>query len=447
MRCVALIAFPYSTRSVRQCLTAVHAWPRPRCGPQGEDFYEARFSSAPARHDPDGRREHARHAGICSGNACRSCSGAALRSGRGAADTRPNSRNRRAGRRDRPRHRRHRHPHSAANLESAAPVTVVSDQDFKLSGTTRVEDLLNSLPSVGASQASGVSNGATGTAEVDLRYLGSKRTLALINGRRMVPGDPEQHHPGRRPQLHPVVADQARRSAHRRRLVGVRCGRGRGRRQLHHGHQLQRHPVRRPVQLLPAQQRQSVRFSRTALERQRHQRLAARLHRSDAAAWSTAARSTAPSRSASASTTTAAMRWPISAIATSIRSCRAGATSAPALSRTRRQRFPGHDPPALRRFGDGQPGHGGDLRRRRRARRRTSPRPSRRLGPGTIASGLRTSTTSRRSTISSGRTSATSPASSPIMKSRRRSSRTLNSCSWTTTRWRRSRRRATSATR
>ncbi|HEY0628433.1 MAG TPA: TonB-dependent receptor [Sphingomicrobium sp.] len=77
-----------------------------------------------------------------------------------------------------------------ANLESAAPVTVVSSQDFKLQGTSRVEDLLNSLPSVGASQASGVSNGATGTAEVDLRYLGSKRTLALINGRRMVPGSP-----------------------------------------------------------------------------------------------------------------------------------------------------------------------------------------------------------------------------------------------------------------
>ena len=76
------------------------------------------------------------------------------------------------------------------NLESAAPVTVVSDQDVKLSGTTRIEDVLNQLPSVGASQASGVSNGATGTAEVDLRYLGSKRTLALVNGRRMMPGDP-----------------------------------------------------------------------------------------------------------------------------------------------------------------------------------------------------------------------------------------------------------------
>ena len=76
------------------------------------------------------------------------------------------------------------------NLTSAAPVTVVTNQDVKLTGTTRIEDVLNQLPSVGASQASGVSNAATGTAEVDLRYLGSKRTLALVNGRRMTPGDP-----------------------------------------------------------------------------------------------------------------------------------------------------------------------------------------------------------------------------------------------------------------
>jgi outer membrane cobalamin receptor len=78
----------------------------------------------------------------------------------------------------------------SANLQSVAPVTVVSGQDFKLSGTTRVEDLLNSLPSIGASQTSGMSNGASGTAEVDLRYLGSKRTLTLVNGRRLAPGDP-----------------------------------------------------------------------------------------------------------------------------------------------------------------------------------------------------------------------------------------------------------------
>ena len=76
------------------------------------------------------------------------------------------------------------------NLTSASPVTVVSDQDVKLSGVTRIEDLLNQLPSVGASQSSSLANGATGTAEVDLRALGSQRTLVLVNGRRLVPGDP-----------------------------------------------------------------------------------------------------------------------------------------------------------------------------------------------------------------------------------------------------------------
>jgi outer membrane receptor protein involved in Fe transport len=77
-----------------------------------------------------------------------------------------------------------------ANLESVAPVTVVSDQDLKLQGTARVEDLLNSLPSVFAAQASTISNGADGTATVDLRGLGAKRTLVLVNGRRLVPGSP-----------------------------------------------------------------------------------------------------------------------------------------------------------------------------------------------------------------------------------------------------------------
>jgi outer membrane receptor protein involved in Fe transport len=76
------------------------------------------------------------------------------------------------------------------NLTSAAPVTVVTNQDVKLSGSTRIEDVLNQLPSVQANQGSGVSNGATGTATVDLRDLGPKRTLVLVNGRRLVPGDP-----------------------------------------------------------------------------------------------------------------------------------------------------------------------------------------------------------------------------------------------------------------
>ncbi|HEX7849433.1 MAG TPA: TonB-dependent receptor [Sphingomonas sp.] len=78
----------------------------------------------------------------------------------------------------------------SANITSVAPVTVVNNEDFKLQGTGRVEDLLNTLPSVFASQASSISNGADGTATIDLRGLGTTRTLTLVNGRRLLPGDP-----------------------------------------------------------------------------------------------------------------------------------------------------------------------------------------------------------------------------------------------------------------
>ena len=76
------------------------------------------------------------------------------------------------------------------NLTSSSPITTVGAAEFKASGTTRVEDLLNALPQVFADQGGNLSNGATGTATVDLRDLGSARTLVLIDGKRVQPGDP-----------------------------------------------------------------------------------------------------------------------------------------------------------------------------------------------------------------------------------------------------------------
>ncbi|HVM36965.1 MAG TPA: TonB-dependent receptor [Sphingomicrobium sp.] len=76
------------------------------------------------------------------------------------------------------------------NLEQASPVTVITAQEVKLQGTTRTEDLINSLPQSFAAQGSNISNGATGTATVNLRGLGESRTLVLINGKRLMPGDP-----------------------------------------------------------------------------------------------------------------------------------------------------------------------------------------------------------------------------------------------------------------
>ena len=79
---------------------------------------------------------------------------------------------------------------ASPNLESTSPITVVGAEDIKATGTTRVEDLVNSLPQVFAGQGSNYSNGSTGTSTLNLRGLGSERTLVLLNGRRLVPGDP-----------------------------------------------------------------------------------------------------------------------------------------------------------------------------------------------------------------------------------------------------------------
>jgi outer membrane receptor protein involved in Fe transport len=75
-------------------------------------------------------------------------------------------------------------------LTSVSPLTTVGSQDIKLQGVQNVEDLVNSLPQVMAQFGSMESNGATGTATVNLRGLGSQRTLVLIDGKRLQAGDP-----------------------------------------------------------------------------------------------------------------------------------------------------------------------------------------------------------------------------------------------------------------
>ena len=72
-----------------------------------------------------------------------------------------------------------------ANLEGTSPVTQVTSADIATQGVTRVEDLVNQLPQAFAAQNANVSNGATGTATVNLRGLGSARTLVLVDGRRL----------------------------------------------------------------------------------------------------------------------------------------------------------------------------------------------------------------------------------------------------------------------
>lgn len=75
-------------------------------------------------------------------------------------------------------------------LTSVSPVSTVNKQDIQLKGTVNVEDFLNDLPQVFADQGQYESNGSYGIATVDLRGLGAQRTLVLIDGKRVQPGDP-----------------------------------------------------------------------------------------------------------------------------------------------------------------------------------------------------------------------------------------------------------------
>ena len=78
----------------------------------------------------------------------------------------------------------------SANLESTSPITTITAQDIKLFAPLSAENLLNIMPQVIADQGQMVSNGSTGTSNVNLRGLGSARTLVLINGRPLPPGSP-----------------------------------------------------------------------------------------------------------------------------------------------------------------------------------------------------------------------------------------------------------------
>ncbi|MGH8398843.1 MAG: TonB-dependent receptor plug domain-containing protein [Gammaproteobacteria bacterium] len=71
------------------------------------------------------------------------------------------------------------------SVETAQPITIITAQQIKQSGFTRIGDVLQSLTSVGGSTNLLVNNGNDGTADINLRNLGSQRLLVLIDGHRI----------------------------------------------------------------------------------------------------------------------------------------------------------------------------------------------------------------------------------------------------------------------
>ncbi|MGB9429459.1 MAG: TonB-dependent receptor [Gammaproteobacteria bacterium] len=74
------------------------------------------------------------------------------------------------------------------DVETAQPVTIVTQAQIKASGLTSIGDVLQQLTSSGASFNTQFNNGGTGATFIDLRNLGPQRTLVLLNGQRVDAG-------------------------------------------------------------------------------------------------------------------------------------------------------------------------------------------------------------------------------------------------------------------
>lgn len=81
------------------------------------------------------------------------------------------------------------------DLETASPVFVIDKSQIEKTGKLTVGDLLQTTPAIagGATATNGAVNngGGTGAATIDLRGLGTARTLVLVNGRRLAGPAPD----------------------------------------------------------------------------------------------------------------------------------------------------------------------------------------------------------------------------------------------------------------
>lgn len=74
-------------------------------------------------------------------------------------------------------------------VTSSSPVTEIQEEAFQYAGASKVEELVNQYPQLAPTFDSFQNNGATGYATVNLRNLGAARTLTLVNGFRLPPGN------------------------------------------------------------------------------------------------------------------------------------------------------------------------------------------------------------------------------------------------------------------
>jgi outer membrane receptor protein involved in Fe transport len=75
---------------------------------------------------------------------------------------------------------------SRTDIETSNPVFVVTREDIDRTGLVGIGEILEELPIAGSGLNTVFNNGGDGSVRLDLRNLGSNRTLVLVNGRRWV---------------------------------------------------------------------------------------------------------------------------------------------------------------------------------------------------------------------------------------------------------------------
>lgn len=78
------------------------------------------------------------------------------------------------------------------DLASTSPIAVVGAEEFKITGAVNVEQVVNTLPQVLPGVTGFSNNPGNGAVTLNLRNLGSARTLVLVNGRRWMFYDTNQ---------------------------------------------------------------------------------------------------------------------------------------------------------------------------------------------------------------------------------------------------------------
>jgi len=76
---------------------------------------------------------------------------------------------------------------ASPGIVANSPITTITAEELEVKQVVAIEDFLREMPALVPAIGPGTNNGSGGGATIDLRGLGTNRTLVLVNGRRVIP--------------------------------------------------------------------------------------------------------------------------------------------------------------------------------------------------------------------------------------------------------------------